>query len=380
LTCTLELPILTTEALTAVASLNEIVTAWEELAKRDAVEGFFRTASWYLSWIRNLRPDAKPFVIVVRDSSKIVGIAPFCTLRYNSCLWALTLGGDDIACGEYLDILSLPDYRAAVVRAVWDEINKMQSRWDLLVLGATLAQGDLCYEAQNWAAEKSLMLRAEGDRISPFANLPASFDQYFAALGKKKRKNLARARRIFQERGVEVKTYTRPDELDAAIDILIELHLLRWRWVHKTGTLGRPGFRKFLKDLNKMEAVGDCFRLYVMQLQGKPIAAMLNFHYGMSALQFQNGFDPDCELAPHSPGTLLILHGIQRAIEEGLLCYDFLRGAEEYKFHFAREFKRTTTLAIARSLPAKAYLLAKDAGFAIKKFRPLLRKPLPVAS
>jgi CelD/BcsL family acetyltransferase involved in cellulose biosynthesis len=380
LTCTLELPILATETLTTVASLNEIVIAWEQLAKRDTVEGFFRTASWYLSWIQNLRPDARPFVIVVRDAGKVVGIAPFCMLRYNSCLWALTFGGDDIACGEYLDILSLPDYRVAVVRAVWSEVDKMQSRWDLLVLGATPAQSNLCHEAQNWAANKGLMLRAESDRISPFANLPASFDEYFSALGKKKRKNLARARRIFQEHGVEIRTYTRPDELEMAIDTLIELHLLRWRSVGKSGTLGQPGFRKFLKDLSKMDAVGDSFRLYIMELQGTPIAAMLNFHYGVSALQFQNGFDPDCELAPHSPGTLLILHAIQRAIEEGLLCYDFLRGAEEYKFHFAREVKRTTTLAIARSLPAKAYLLAKDAGLAVKKFKPLLRKPQRLAS
>src|SRR5581483_854720 len=138
--------------------------------------------------------------------------------------------------------------------------------------------------------------------------------------------------------------------------------------------------RQFLSDLAKMEALQGCFRLYVMEARGTPVAAMLNFHYGKSALQFQNGFNPNCELAQHSPGTLLILYAIERAIEEGLTCYDFLRGGEEYKFHFAREFKKTTTLAIARSLPAKAYLLAKDAGLAIRKFRPLLRKPQPIAS
>jgi CelD/BcsL family acetyltransferase involved in cellulose biosynthesis len=290
-------------------------------------------------------------------------------------MWALSLAGEDLVCGEYLDVLARHEQRPAVMHAVWNTINRMRPQWDLVVLGATLVDGDLAREARSWAAARGFMFRAEEDRVSPFIELPANYDAYFASRGRKRRKNLARARRILEQHGVEVRLYTQPKELGPAIDTLIELHSLRWKRVQKSGTLGQPGFREFLKELSHAETQGRSFcRLYIMEARGRPVAAMLNFHYGKSALQFQNGFDPDWELAQHSPGSLLILHAIQRAIEEGLTCYDFLRGAEDYKFHFATHFKNTTTLAIARTLPARAYLLARDAGLAIRKFTPLIRK------
>jgi len=371
----LELPMLVADVLTTSEGVNAIVPEWESLARQDATEGFFRTPAWFLSWMRNMRPDATPAVIVVRDAGKIVGIAPFCRLKYNAYMWALCLAGEDLVCGEYLDVLAYAEHRVSVLETVWKTINQMQSQWDLIVLGAALAEGDLVREARTWAAANQFMFRAEEERISPFIELTTDYEAYLATLSKKKRKNLARARRILEEHGVDIKMYAEPGELGPAIDALIELHSLRWNHVQKSGTLGQPGFREFLKELGSRGTRGqNFFRLYIMRAQGRAIAAMLNFHYGKSAMQFQNGFDPGWELAQHSPGSVLILYAIQKAIEEGLICYDFLRGAEDYKFHFAHQFKRTTTLAIARTLPARAYLLARGAGLAIRKFRPLARK------
>lgn len=355
-----------TEILDSVAAITKITFEWDRLARQDPSDGFFRGPAWYLSWIENVRPDAKPAVVVVHDSTGIIGIAPFCRVKHNPFLWALTLGGEDIVCGEYLDVLAAPAARAAVVQAVWDAVYDLRSEWDLLVLGATLAEGQLCREAQDWAASRHLMMRTEAERISPCISLPASFNDYIASLTRKRRKNFTRSKRIFEERGVTIKICTEPDQIGPAIDTLINLHLLRWKSVNQSGTLGKPGFRAFLRDLTHQQAMAGCFRIYVMEDQGHAIAAMLNFHYGSSALQFQNGFDPACELAPHSPGALLILYAIEQAIREGLTCYDFLRGAEDYKFQLANGVKTTTTLLLARTLDAKAYLLLKDARSAIK--------------
>lgn len=357
---------LKTEILDSLESIAKISAEWDNLARLDPADGFFRSAAWYLSWIKNVRPDAKPALVVVRDSAGIIGIAPFCRMRHNPFLRALSLGGEDIVCGEYLDILAVPSARDAVAEAVWKAVYDLRAQWDLLVLAATHAHGDLCRKTQDWASTGGLLMRAEAERICPFISLPKSSDDYFASLSRKRRKNFARSKRIFQEHGVTIRVCTEQHEIEPAIDVLIRLHQLRWKLQHQSGTLGRPGFRTFLLDLSHNRAMKECFRVYVMEQQGTPIAAMLNFHYGQSALQFQNGFDPACELAPHSPGSLLILHAIERAIEEGLTCYDFLRGPENYKFQFANGVRNTTTLLLARTLPAKAYLRFKDIKSAFK--------------
>jgi CelD/BcsL family acetyltransferase involved in cellulose biosynthesis len=45
---------------------------------------------------------------------------------------------------------------------------------------------------------------------------------------------------------------------------------------------------------------------------------------------YLTGFDR--EFAGTSPGTLVISHAIEQAVREGCTHFDFLRGAEKYKY------------------------------------------------
>jgi CelD/BcsL family acetyltransferase involved in cellulose biosynthesis len=46
-----------------------------------------------------------------------------------------------------------------------------------------------------------------------------------------------------------------------------------------------------------------------------------------------------------SIGNILVGLSIQRAVAEGFSVYDFLRGGEEYKFHWSNGGRRTLQLA-----------------------------------
>ena len=61
--------------------LPQLAARWDELAREDARDGFFRTFVWYQAWLQHVRPDAEPFVVVVRDEAGVVvGLAPLCLL------------------------------------------------------------------------------------------------------------------------------------------------------------------------------------------------------------------------------------------------------------------------------------------------------------
>jgi CelD/BcsL family acetyltransferase involved in cellulose biosynthesis len=139
------------------------------------------------------------------------------------------------------------------------------------------------------------------------------------------------------------------------------MHQLRWKSAGQPGLLGRRGFRSFLNGLARLEESSATFRLYVMEDAGTPIAALLNFHYGNTVFHYQNGFDPHCRFASFAPGTLLILHAIQAAIQEGLTNYDFLRGREPYKFQFTDQYRSIDSFLVGQTLIGKAFLLARDA-------------------
>jgi CelD/BcsL family acetyltransferase involved in cellulose biosynthesis len=337
-----------------------VVAEWESLCSQDSGDGFFRRPAWYLSWIRNIRPDVQPFVITVRREGKLVALAPFCVAAHNWLNRVLMFAGNDVVCGEYLDVLARPQCRPQAVEAILQTLTGENPVWDTALFQGARPAGSLFSEVSSWAGQQAFAMRAAEDAICPFIDLPQSLEDFLAGCGRKRRQKLIRVLRRFEEQSIEIKTFHKPQELTAALDTLTELHLRRWKSVGESGTLGQPGFRQFLRELALREAEQCPFRLYIMEDGGTPIAAMLNFHYGNSALQYQNGFDPECRMAPHSPGTALILYGMRKAIEEGLTYYDFLRGAEAYKFHFARHSHSTQTLLVARTLRARAFLLGKD--------------------
>ena len=350
---------LTLKIVTAHPDIERLVPDWERLVRTDPTEGFFRSPSWYLAWIRHIRPNAKPLVIAVRNDEQLVAIAPFCIQKQNGCLRKLSLAGSDVVCGEYLDIIALPDFRAASMQRIWDALLEGQSRWDLMSLDAVRNEGNLFWDVCDRARKGGLMIRYN-ENICPFIELPSTFELYFARLSRKRRKHFARAMRVFKEQGIELKTYTSFQELGPAIEKLSELHTMRWKKLGKPGTLGQRGFRDFLRSLAQSQHTPGAMRIHLLEENGNAKAALLNFHSGKGVLQFQNGFDPHWALTQHSPGTVLVLHAIKEAIEEGLLYYDFLRGAEDYKFHFADRCKSTANVYLASTLKGRAYLFARD--------------------
>lgn len=75
--------------------------------------------------------------------------------------------------------------------------------------------------------------------------------------------------------------------------------------------------------------------MYVLRLNGRPASAIYALRYGPTFSFFQSGFDP--QYSRYSVGVAAMALSIQSAIEEGAEEYDFLHGAEPYKFHWTRE-------------------------------------------
>lgn len=349
------------EALTDLRKIIDIIPEWELLAAQDPAQGFFRRPAWYLSWLENFFSAATPLVILVRDGGTVVGIAPLCIVQ-RGIRRTVKFGGCDIVCGDYLDFITLPEYRTRVSQHIFRYLTDVAPKWDDLMLDGVSTTSTLLAELGEWTSERKFMLRANGNRtICPYINLPASFDGYLSRLKRKRKKDFVRVMRRSHENGLAIKAYKTAQELQAAIDTLIRLHQLRWNSAGQPGLLGRRGFRGFLNQLARLEESSATFRLYVMEDAGTPIAALLNFHYGSTAFHYQNGFDPHCRFASYAPGTLLILHGIQAAIQEGLSTYDFLRGQEAYKFQFTDQYRSIDSFLVGQTILGKAFLLARDA-------------------
>jgi CelD/BcsL family acetyltransferase involved in cellulose biosynthesis len=352
--------VLTLETLLTIEDLSAIAPEWDSLALLNPRDGLCRSASWCIAWHRHLRPDAKPFVVTARKHGRLVGVAPLCTMRKHGILRTLTFAGEDIACGDYLGLLTEPDCAAEVEHAVFSELKTRAKLWDLMHLPAVL-ESEVSRCSEIYVRDFGPEMRLSNRRICPFISLPATYEEYLQTLSGKRRKSIRLQRKyLMSENGVEVRVASSGRELQADLDVLIELHQARWNSAGLPGTLTRRGFREFLSALSTQVNDHGCLRLFTAWHGGTPIAAQLNFHFKNSAMQFQAGWDPQSDLASLGPGALLISCAIEHAIVEGKTYYDFMRGAEEYKFHYTQTHRTIVNFSGARSLTARSYLTALD--------------------
>jgi CelD/BcsL family acetyltransferase involved in cellulose biosynthesis len=348
------------EVVKRLEGIDPLKGRWNELALADRRDGFFRTYAWYSAWMRRIRNDAEPFVIVVRgDAGEIVGLAPLCRLAYRDHgirLTALSSVGREVVSGDFLDYLSLPEHRPAVLAAIFDGMWEARSDWDILVAGELSEEGDLDEAVTNFAVKHNLPLRRQEERICPYIELPRTYDDYLASLSSTVRYKLRRdSRELLERRGGALRVYTDGDAA-CRLDVLIRLHLAHWQAIGQPGTLGRAGFREFLRDVCSAPPAGTSARLYTLEAQGNAIAALLVFWSGASALFYQSGWDPESPFTKLSPGMIIQGQAIRDAIEGGHAYYEFLRGDESYKSRLTKSTRKTATLLVARGLIAREYL------------------------
>lgn len=111
---------------------------------------------------------------------------------------------------------------------------------------------------------------------------------------------------------------------------LIQLHRLRWNARGQAGTLD-PAWRFHTEAAARLFA-RELLRLYAWRVNGRLIAVLYGFLCGRHFYFYASGFDPEFEHL--SPGSVLIAHAMEEAIREGATEFDFLRGAEAYKYRW----------------------------------------------
>jgi CelD/BcsL family acetyltransferase involved in cellulose biosynthesis len=71
-------------------------------------------------------------------------------------------------------------------------------------------------------------------------------------------------------------------------------------------------------------------RMYAMRHGERIVAIFYGFASRGTVYYYLSGYDPGLE--KFSPGTLIVAHAIEEAVREGAITFDFLRGAEDYKY------------------------------------------------
>jgi CelD/BcsL family acetyltransferase involved in cellulose biosynthesis len=289
------------------------------------------------TWLAEFGANCEPLVLTCGDGN-LAGIAPL--MRDDDA--RLTFIGDASIC-DFMDVLVDPANAEAAYEDLWAQLREQD--WSEVELWGLMESSPTRERVKTYAAQNGYHVEEIPEAVSPRLDLPATWEDYLASLGKKDRHELRRKIRRLYDSGasVDFDVLSSQEDVVAAMDDFLTLH--RDSRQDKTEFM-TPEMESFFRRMASALAAEGLIRLFMLRVNGKPAATVLCFDAGSHLYMYNSGYDP--EFSGLSVGLVSKALVLQWAIENGMSGLDFLRGDEPYKYDLGAKDQQIYTLRLTR--------------------------------
>lgn len=334
--------------ISTTAGLERLQPDWNGLAAGIP----FRSWQWLFPWWQHYAAGKSLYTLAVHDEGgELVAIAPwFIEVRGNDRV--IQFLGSGQVCSDYLTLLAAPEQADRSIEAIaqWlasaSHPGNSADAWDLLDFDG-IPVGDEPLER----LVAALAVHGCTSTRRPALNcwrmaLPSTWDAFMQGLKASHARKIRKVRRrLFDnDRGV-VRVVQTAADLERGMEILVDLHQLRWNALGEPGCFSCDMFSGFLHDAARELLAAEMLQLAWLEVEGKPAAAEFLVTSPHTQYIYQGGLDPAAR--QHSPGHALISALFQDAIANGCGAIDFLRGDEPYKATWGAEPVATERIRVA---------------------------------
>ena len=324
----------------------DIKYEWLALEKEGHIPTIFQTYDWVETWWKHLGFRGKKLILAAYDGNELIGIAPLYISKLSVKAVPLFNVMRLIGAGE-------SDYQAFILKGGKEEIALRQLleylrqfKWDIFWLSDVhpeTAMNHLFPDVLKAAGYHHLLHQ---HTPCPYVSLPETFAEYKQTLSRNSRRNLTKfCNRIETLDRIEYCKVQKAEELNKAMEDFFRLHQSRWEREGQQGALAEKEVRDFHR-----EAASRLFRyldLKQLVLRDRAIATTYSYDFNNKREVYLPGMDMHFEY--YSLGFVMMAYGIRDAIECGLREFDFMRGDEEYKFHFTKTVRHNMRYFFSKS-------------------------------
>jgi CelD/BcsL family acetyltransferase involved in cellulose biosynthesis len=375
--------------LTSWKELEVLFPVWDKILQDSEGPTIFSTAEWLGAWWRSFG-QAKELVALafVNSDDEVVGLIPLYSDWVEGRLRPrprrLRFVGDGSEDSDNLDLILRRGYEDSCAQAFLSWL-AAEPGWDICELNTlpTDSASARCLlthlKHRRWAFR-----RLQRPCMAIF--LPQTWEDYLDQISKKEKTKInyytGRLKKRFD---VSFSKCTDEHELPACLETLFELHQKHWELRGGPGTFSSSVRRALYYDIGASFLSRGWLELWMLNLDGKSVAAQFGFRYRDTVYSLQEGFDPS--YSTDRVGYLLRAHVLRNLIGQDVRRYDFLGGEARSKerwgaqlgnyvdIHFARPFTRGSVyLGIDEiALSTKSWLRLNLSPVAFKGLRRVYR-------
>ena len=284
--------------------------------------------------------------------NRVVAIAPL-YLHQTRMLRALPtrvlrfIGSGGDTSPDYLNIIAEPHFRDQAERVLIAHIRTLPD-WHKLYLSDVRSDSTLAARIAQLVDNCQGVALPTHTNVIQRADLPHCFDDYRANLSRKRRKQINhRQNRLDAAGHSELNLCATLDEVLVATDALVALHRLRWLSKGEPGAFSSQAYERFHRAVIRQFFVNDALWLATLKLDGNIIGVQYIFVWRGELMFVQSGYLPEAQSL--SPGHVLFTYVIRRAIEQGIVAIDMLKGGYDYKSIYARDTRELINQGVVRA-------------------------------
>ena len=332
----MNIPSAASVSVTAVQTEHEFLSlaeSWNALV-RDTGDSLFLQHEWFEAAWAWRKLDSQLFILVAREQQKLIGILPLISAIDASHFPAIrTLAFLTVPDTQFCDVIAAADSRERVVEAFCETLHKRRVQWDRLTLQYLDHRTTTVSELETAAAARHYVCDVTTQDRNLYINLQSTWDDYYGTRSRslKKANNLA-ANRLKKTGEVAITQITAENSSAVQIDHALEqvINISRRSWKNETGnSLEQPGPGGFIKALTSHAARRGWLSMWLLSLDGTPIAMEYQLIEGGNVYALRADFDAEREEI--SPGSHLMRTLLESLFGQDLQRYYMGPGKNVYK-------------------------------------------------
>jgi CelD/BcsL family acetyltransferase involved in cellulose biosynthesis len=301
-------------------SFDSLTSCWLQSGPLLMWDCIFVLPPWLEVWWHDFGSEAELYLGAFRKRGTVAGIAPL-QLRGAE---ASFIGSTNLC--DYLDFVIVPGQEVDFFNILLDDLQGRGIR--RLNLRPLRPNSSALTYLVGIARNRNYDVSRKMEDISLELDLPPTWQEYLNTLTQKQRHEVNRKLRRLREAG-DVK-YRVVEDSDSLLDSMdLFLRLFRESREDKAIFLTNR-IESFFQSLVKATARLGLLRFGILELNASPVAVVMYFDYNNSVFLYNNGYDPKHSFL--SVGLISKVLCLKDSVERGRSKFDFLKGAEEYKY------------------------------------------------
>jgi CelD/BcsL family acetyltransferase involved in cellulose biosynthesis len=322
---------------------------WNDLLAVSASHVPFLRHEYITAWWQGLGggewSQGELYVVTARqETGELIGIAPlFLTNNCDGDPALMLIGSIEIS--DYLDVISRPEDTPAFLEALLEHLAGEQLPGLHLLDWYNLLDSSPTLPALQAAAEKlGWSLAQQPLQHCPYIPLPGDWEKYICSIDRKQRHEIRRKIRRSEDYYLPVRWYFSEDGARLEQDMEDFMRLMA-NEADKAKFL-TPAMRTQMQQIVKAAHAAGWLQLSFIEVNGEKAAGYLNFDYMNQIWVYNSGLDN--RYRELSPGWVLLGYLLEWSNEHQRKYFDFMRGAEDYKYRFGAVDRQVMRLTLRK--------------------------------